>query len=391
MKKIIFLNSHPIQYFAPLYKELSRNNKLKLEVWYCNNHGLKGEIDKQFNTHVKWDIPLLEGYEYHFLSNQSLNPSIYSFWGLMNFSVIIKMFKIPKSIIVVHGWKFFTCWLAIIFGKLFGHQIAMRAETPLKQELLKPFWKLQLRKIILGGFLFRLLDYGLYLGADNKRFYTYYGVPNCKLKFMPYAVDNKRFKKSAEKLASQRSTLLAKYKLPENKLIFLYSGKFIPKKKPLDLLNAFADSDNNKAFLIFMGEGILRKEMEILIKNNKLNNVLLTGFINQSEVVNFYALADVFVMCSTLGETWGLSTNEAMNFSLPLILSDMTGSSNDLIQEGVNGFVFPVGDIAYLTQLISKYINMPHGVRISMGSKSLQLVKEYSYLQAYENLKTIVN
>lgn len=392
MKNLIFLNSHPIQYFAPFYKELSQYNNLKLEVWYCSNHGLKGEIDRQFNTNVKWDISLLEGYKYDFLSNQSLNPSIYSFWGLMNFSLIFKVFKIPKSIIVVHGWNFFTCWLAIIFGKLLGHQIAMRAETPLKQELLKPFWKLKLRRIILGKLLFRFLDYGLYLGAENKRFYKYYGLPNRKLKFMPYAVDNQRFKKSAEELLTKRELLRTKYQLPKHKLIFLFSGKFIPKKRPLDLLNAFADACNkNNAFLILMGEGMLRKEMEILIKKNNLTNVLLTGFINQSEVVNYYALADVFVMCSTIGETWGLSTNEAMNFSLPLILSDMTGCSNDLVKEEKNGFVFPVGDITCLTHLLSKFINMSHEVRIAKGQESLQLVEQYSYSRAYECIKTIVN
>lgn len=391
MKNLIFLNSHPIQYFAPLYKELSQNNKLKLEVWYCSNHGMKGEIDKQFNTNVKWDISLLEGYKYDFLSNQSLNPSIYSFWGLMNFSLIFKIIKIPKSIIVVHGWNFFSCWLAIFFGKLLGHQIAMRAETPLKQELLKPLWKLKLRKIILGNLLFRILDYGLYLGVENKLFYKHYGLPNNKLKFMPYAVDNQRFKKSARELAAKKELLLEKYELPENKLIFLFSGKFIPKKRPLDLLNAFAGSCNNNAFLVLMGEGVLRKEMEILIKKHKLNNVLLTGFINQSEVVNYYALADVFVMCSTIGETWGLSTNEAMNFGLPLILSDMTGCSNDLVKEEENGFVFPVGDITYLTDLLSKFINMSHEVRVSKGKKSLQLVEQYSYSRAYECIKTIVN
>ncbi|MEL7122806.1 MAG: glycosyltransferase family 1 protein, partial [Bacteroidota bacterium] len=84
---IVFLNSHPIQYFAPLYQNLTQNG-LDVEIWYASKHGIAGEKDREFGTKVKWDIPILEGYQYRFLSNQSFRPSIYRFWGLANWSVL---------------------------------------------------------------------------------------------------------------------------------------------------------------------------------------------------------------------------------------------------------------------------------------------------------------
>ena len=83
---------------------------------------------------VKWDIPLLEGYNYQFIKNNSWSPSIHKgFLGLQNWAVIRMLHKQPKSIIIIHGWAYLTNILAIVFGKIFGHTICLRAETPWNQ------------------------------------------------------------------------------------------------------------------------------------------------------------------------------------------------------------------------------------------------------------------
>ncbi|RME13221.1 MAG: glycosyltransferase family 1 protein, partial [Bacteroidetes bacterium] len=41
---------------------MGEEGSFELEVWYCSAHGLKGEVDREFGTSVKWDIPVLEGY-----------------------------------------------------------------------------------------------------------------------------------------------------------------------------------------------------------------------------------------------------------------------------------------------------------------------------------------
>src|SRR5918993_294520 len=99
MKNIIFLNSHPVQYFAPLYKFLNEHN-LATKAWYCSDESIKGGLDVQFGVQVKWDIPLLEGYESVFLKNYSWKPSHFKgFFGLMNFGVLRQLSSEPKSII----------------------------------------------------------------------------------------------------------------------------------------------------------------------------------------------------------------------------------------------------------------------------------------------------
>ena len=61
-RKVIFLNSHPIQYFAPLYSFLNENS-VETEAWYFSDFSIKGGKDKQFGVDIKWDIDLLAGYK----------------------------------------------------------------------------------------------------------------------------------------------------------------------------------------------------------------------------------------------------------------------------------------------------------------------------------------
>ena len=387
---LTFLNSHPIQYFAPLYRRLSEEGSFELEVWYCSAHGLKGEVDREFGTSVKWDIPVLEGYKARFLKNYSPKPGIYGFWGLMNLGLIPMLFAKEKGMLVVHGWGYFSNLLALLAGRLTGHQVCLRGETPACHEAHRTGWKKWLRTFFVRNVLGGLSHKILFIGEENRNFYLRYGISEDKLVFTPYAVDNDRFQQQAAELRPQSTELKKHLHLPEDKVIILFSGKYIQKKRPLDLLAAFARCRKRKdAHLVFMGEGELRSEMEAFISHEGLQNVTLTGFVNQSEVAKYYATADVFVMCSGLGETWGLSTNETMNFALPVILSDLTGSHADLVAEGESGFVFKTGDVEALAEKLDKLISLRPEERQRMGQRSLEIISNYSFDRIIEGLRTI--
>ena len=85
--------------------------------------------------------------------------------------------------------------------------------------------------------------------------------------------------------------------------------------------------------------------------------VRFEGFKNQSELPRYYAAADVLVLPSE-SETWGLVVNEAMASGLPAIVSKAVGCSPDLIQEGVTGYTYPVGDAAALAQRIEELMSL---------------------------------
>ena len=70
MKKVSYFLSHPIQYQTPLLQKIEKIKGIDLEVIYFTDHTING-LDKQFGRKIKWDIPLLEGYNYFFLKNFS--------------------------------------------------------------------------------------------------------------------------------------------------------------------------------------------------------------------------------------------------------------------------------------------------------------------------------
>lgn len=388
-KKLIFLLSHPIQYFSPMFQLMAKDPKFDLLVLYCSDENVEGHIDKDFGVEVKWDIPLLEGYNHKILKNNSWKPSIFNgFFGLLNFEIFKALKNERGSFLVIHGWTFATNLLAVVAGKLTGLKLCLRSENPLNQELLKSKGTLFLRKIFFKYFWFRLFDYFLYIGSQNKKLYEYYGVKKEKLIYTPYAVDNNRFRAEYGKYKDRKSEIRKELGLPTNKKIILFSGKYIPKKRPMDLLKAYhlLNDDNNA--LIFLGDGELRKEMEAYISSNDLKNVFLSGFKNQTEVGKYFATADIFVLPSGAGETWGLVVNEAMNFGLPVIISDMIGCSKDLVIDDTNGFIVQCGNVEDINAKL-EFLVTNDELRIKAGLKSRDIIESFNYETTIKSIKQI--
>jgi len=377
--RLSFLLSHQIQYFSPLFREINKKANIDLTVYYCSDETVKRFKDKEFGKFIEWDIPLLEGYKYKFLKNYSPKPSIYAgFFGLTNLNVIQELKKDGIGILIVHGWGYFTHIYAIIIARLSGITVLLRGENTLSLEILKPYWKRLIKKLILQYGIFKLVNVFLYIGIENKKFYKYYGVPENKLVFAPYCVENKRFHSEYRRLKRKRNELKIRLGFPEDTIITLFVGKLIDKKRPLDLIKAYEKIRSKKKSLVIVGDGILRKKLGTYVNRYRINNVYFVGFKNQTELPSYYTIADVFVLPSGLGETWGLVVNEAMNFELPIITSSIVGCSDDLVRHGENGFVYKMGNIDELAGYLEFLITNEES-RKEFGSRSLEIVKNYSY------------
>ena len=380
--KLLFFSSHPIQYLSPLLREMASN--FDLQVFYYSGHYLVNE-DKGFGQKIKWDIPLLDGYNGAFLKNCSNAKSMSTkFSDAINFDIFGVLMKADSGIVIVNGWAYLSDWFVMIAAKLFGHQVWLRTEMPWNQELMKPtsfkrslkFWIF--KKIVFKYFVERFL----YIGKQNKAFYLNHGVEKHRLIFAPYAVENERFKeqKSPDKISYRQ-----KYNISSDSMIILYSGKLIEKKRPLDLLKASQRLEHKKVVLFYLGDGPLRGQIEEEVKKHQIENVIISGFINQSEIGNIYNMADVFVMCSGIGETWGLSVNEAMNFGLPVIVSETCGSAHDLVENGKNGYVFKEGAINDLSDSLDSICG-DASLRVSFGLSSETKIEKFCHQQTANNI-----
>lgn len=382
MRKVVIINSHPIQYAAPMYRFFVEKN-LDMEAWYCSQP-TKDVVDKGFGIKVQWDVPLLEGYPIRFFKNLGWGAG-FGFFGLINLGLIKAILQQPKNTIIwVNGWAFASFIIATVVAKISGKEVWMRGDNTLSNELKAKGAFTAVRRFFINRCLFALVDYFLYVGNQNRKYYKHSNVDDAKLIFVPHAVDNARWRSEFLQLKENIGSTKKELKVKQEKVV-LFVGKYIPIKRPLDLIKAFANLQRRDTALVMVGEGELRTEMEALVKDLNVENIFLTGFVNQSLLPLYYSISDVFVLCSD-SETWGLAVNEAMNFNLPIVVSDTVGCGEDLVMEGENGYVFKKGDIQALQDCIDAALAMNKS-----RCKSIDVINSYSYQAIVDQLYPKLN
>lgn len=129
----------------------------------------------------------------------------------------------------------------------------------------------------------------------------------------------------------------ARYKLKDKKVV-LFTGR-LTKNKGVDFLIKAAPLI--KGTVVIVGDGPERKNLEDEIKKNKINNVVMVGYINTGDQRLFHAFyerADVFVSPSVWDEPLGLTILEAMAAGAPVVATKRGGVLS-LVQDTVNGFL----------------------------------------------------
>ncbi len=392
MKKLAIITTHPIQYYAPIFKLLSERKKIGINVFYTwGEDALKDKFDKGFGKKIEWDIPLLEGYEYNFLENRATDKGSHHFKGIYNPTIIEKIKIYNPDAILVFGWSY-RSHLKVI--RYFKNKIPVwfRGDSHLLDKISFP--KKIARKLFLT-WLYSTIDKAFFVGTNNKNYYKHASVSNDKLSFAPHAIDNSRFTPTEQntELAKQWRTELG---IKEDELVWLFAGKFEPKKSPLLLLEAFVQRQNNeekanrnKEHLIFLGNGEL--EHQLKQKAETYPTIHFLPFQNQSKMPLVYLLCDVFVLPSKgAGETWGLAINEAMASGKAVITSTKVGCAVDLIQsknsnQEANGFVFQSESLDSLKEAMSKITSQKQAKE--MGKNSYQIIQNWSFEKIAETIE----
>ena len=244
-------------------------------------------------------------------------------------------------------------------------------------EKLKRPWRSWLKRILLGKFLFPATFGFLYAGSANKRLYTEFGVPENKLVPFAYSWGYGALIEESNKLQDRKTEFRREFGLPEDAIVILYSGRLSSEKGLLELLEAYKIMSRSQIALVLVGDGQLHKQMKDFTKLNNIDSIYFMGFQTRDKIGKFYTLADFLVLPSQR-ETWGLVVNEALCYSLPVVVSDQVGAGVDLVIPGVNGHIYPAGDVAALAERMSRLIELPEEDRQIMGRKSKNLILEWS-------------
>jgi len=365
--RLAIVASHPIQYYAPLFRVLAQ--RLDLMVFFAHRASPSDQASAGFGVTFDWDVDLLSGYAHHFLTNVAKMPGLDHFGGCDTPEIGDWLKKGRFDAVVVQGWNLKSFLQAVYSAKRQGLPVLARGDSHLgtSRSLLK-------RAAKAGTYpaLLRLFDAALYVGERSRAYWKNYRYPSSRLFFSPHCVDADWF--AARATAEARVALRTQLGIPPGLSIALFAGKLLPLKRPSDLVTAAAllRTQGRSLGVLVAGAGPLEGEMRSA--SNAAGIALhQLGFCNQTAMPAAYAAADVLVMPSE-SETWGLVANEALACGRPVILSDAVGAAPDLVGDGTTGRLFPVGDTVALAAAIRSVLDCPpKPERISAKSAAYSL------------------
>jgi glycosyltransferase involved in cell wall biosynthesis len=364
------ITSHPIQYYAPVFSALARSELVEPRVFYTWSQSRSGPVyDPEFRTSFGWDIPLLEGYTHEFVPNVARRPGTHSFFGLQTPSLNERLTMWGADALLVYGWNFHAHLSALVHFK--GQKpIFFRGDSTLLGPI--PRWRAMARRHVLR-WVYRHVDVAIAVGACNRDYYLWCGVPPERIAFAPHCIDNSRF--SAPDADVHAALWRKQLGIAEDDVVFLFAGKLVEKKDPLLLVDAFL-AMTKAARLVIVGNGALETQLRHRAAGD--SRIVFLPFQNQSAMPVVYRLADVVVLPSRFDETWGLAINEAMASSRAVIASSNVGAARDLIQSGVTGWVFDSGSVADLTGTLDRAARAGTATLRHMGGAGRTVISYWS-------------
>jgi glycosyltransferase involved in cell wall biosynthesis len=346
--RLAIVVSHPIQYYAPLYRRLARRSDLALKVFFTWHAGAAAVHDRGFGQPVAWDIALTDGYEHELVPNASSDPGTHHFLGLRNPSLVSRVMGWRPDAVHLTGWSGLSHVAALRSFARRGVPVLFRGDSHLLDGGGGALRR-RLKQAVLER-VFRWPAAFLFVGQANRAYYEAFGVTPERLHWCPHSIDVQRFGEPADEHEDAARRWRRDLGIGDDRVVLLFAGKLEPRKQPLQLMRAVRDLGDARYLLLMVGSGELEAEVQALAAAHP-DRFITLPFQNQSRMPLVYRLGDVFVLPSAYGETWGLAVNEAMACARPVVVSARAGCAVDLVDPAC-GRTFDATDFSSLTRAL---------------------------------------
>lgn len=337
MKNILLTTNHPAPYIDQWLVKIEE--EYTLTVIY-NKRKDDQKIWKGFRGH--------QGYYYEDLNNISL----------------AKLIK-NAELLIVGGWTNKECFKTIVIGKFLGKKVGVFTDFPFHQNKYADFFKYV--------FLYRWLNY-VFCATESTCEYIIkkYRVPAKKVKLFPYAVAFPSF---------------IKEKKEKEKYIRVFiANNFIERKgyrvlfKALEKLQNVEDAD--KFIFDIAGYG---EQYEFYREKARQIKLLIRfhGWCELEEYTKLKGACNVYIHAS-LEEPFGIPPLDAMACQKVVIVSDGVKSTDLLIENGKNGFIYQAENADALFQIL-KNLDTSSFAQIGVNARR-DVIKKYSLTT---NMKSI--
>jgi glycosyltransferase involved in cell wall biosynthesis len=350
---VLFITDVPAPYRVEMYNTMAMSLP-NLEVWYFQKESKirPWKFNPENMKHKFW----VSGGFYRRLGiyNLFVNPNL----------VLKLLFKQPRHIILAAGWNDFDVLCIVILKRLglIRSKIGFWSEA---NYLTIGASNDNALKYVIRRFVLNTCDgFQLISGEMTRKTFDRWRVRYSNEIFFPNTIQEEvhkfegrfRLKKTTE----AKPTILMAARLDEK-----YKGI-------INFLNALSDKQIKKIKLIIAGEGVDKRKIEKLIEARQLqDHVVLLGQLSELNLAEVYSEVDAFCL-SSFSDASPLSVIEALQWGLPLFISERCGNHFEAVEEGVNGFTFDPYDADKISHYFDEFINLAHKWD-EMGKHSLKL------------------
>ncbi|MCR9295240.1 MAG: glycosyltransferase family 4 protein [bacterium] len=358
MRSVLVFETHPIQYRTPVYQELNRILPGAFEVVFASDFSVSGYRDRDFGIVFSWDSELLQGYPYRILDNAN-EDGIATWSGISGKGIkpLLKGLK-PKAVVMSSfGYQF----SAAVYWNARRNRVPIWVRMETQDDAVeRSMLKSRLRSFLYRS-LYRNIELFFCIGRANRNHYLQHGVPEYKLRTAHYCTLDHFDSVSKDEMTTRRMEKRRELGIGQNAFVVGFFGKLITKKHPQILLDAYlqlSETLRSRIHLLFVGSGELESSLKERCNEEQIP-ATFAGFVNQSELADYYLATDTIVLPSRrMGETWGLVVNEALQCGCSVVTSDAVGCRYDF--KDLERFrVFPVEDSSALSLHFVELMQLP--------------------------------
>jgi len=214
-----------------------------------------------------------------------------------------------------------------------------------------------------------LADCLVFVSERQRQYWELRGLRCRRVEVIHNGVDTSHFTAGA----SDRSAARRRLGFAEDDYVVGLLATFRPEKNHVQLVDAIAAlrARGIPAKALFAGDGRTRTSAEAHMSAKGIaEHVVFVG--EQRDVRPVIAAMDVGVLCSVAVETLSLAALEIMAMGVPMVMSDIGGAS-EIVDDGVNGRLFPVGDTAALVEHLGALTDL--ALRRSLAAAAVATVR----------------
>jgi len=346
-------------------------DKERYDIILIKGLSLESEMGVRETRAVEHNLAEVERCGIRILTISELVRTIHPLYDLKAFISLVKIFLREKPHIVhthtskagiLGRWAAFFSRVPVIIHTSHGHV----------------FWgyfgKLKTRIFILLEKISALVtDRLIMLTEQEKNDHLHFHIaPENKFSVVHSGINLDEFSNTSVDPASMKRRL----GVPEDNLIVGTVGRLTSIKGHRYLIEAARKILDVRPDIIFvfLGDGELLDELKNMATRSDIEeNIMFLGW--RSDVAEVMSTFDIFALPS-LNEGMGRVLVEAMALGRPIVASNI-GGIPDLVVDGENGYLVPVGDVESLAARIRKLLDDPEK-REEMGECGKKIAIDYS-------------